>query len=471
MQRVQVSINLRRDSQTIGVFVPDTQNASSQTFLSLSCFKRILRQQPLNRSAADIHFLMEFTATVKFFQEHGSDTHFQCCQYMRYDFVPKGAFVFRKGDPGSAFYVILDGGCSVLVPTLLSNGEVEQTAVVEYGPGDAFGDLALLRNSHRTASIKCKMDTHFAVLEREDFSRIIAKVAESVLEAKVNFLAKFPFLASVSHASLQKASYFFKEKTYRHRQEVFRHGEAATHIFLIKEGAFEVLTTLPALSKSRYTPSYTRNVGLTVLTREQMFGEEDILAGSSRRNYTVVCESAKGVLLVVSKEDFFKRVCSEEALQALKRWESVRSGFRLKRLSDLSIRKESDLSISAQSRSFLQTEKRKPSPEVKLSPESISDRRFNSLYEHSSPTDISKTTTRCMPSLSWDTILLKQQAEKHTHRSHPAHHSSINIHTQNLHRKRPNRPICYQNKAELLPPIVTALDACKLRYSEKDLYS
>ena len=462
---MQANTSLRRDSQVIGVFASDALNASARTFLSLSSFKRILRQQPLSRSAEDIRFLMEFTATVKFFQELGRETHFQCCQYMRYEFTPKGSFVFRKGDSGSAFYVILDGGCAVLVPTLLSNGKVEQTAVVDYGSGDTFGELALLKNSRRAASITCKIDTHFAVLEKGDFTRIIAKGADLVLAAKVDFLAKFPFLASVSHTSLQRASYYFTEKTYRHRQEVFRYGEAATHIFLIKEGTFEMQTTLPAVSKSRYTPSYTRKVGLTVLTQEQMFGEEDILAGSSRRNYTVVCESAKGVLLVVSKEDFFKRVCSEETLKVLQRWESVKSGFRLQRLSDLSIMRESEL---AESRSFIQTERRMASPEVRQSTESISDRR--SLYEPSPPADVSKSTMRCMPSLSWDTILLKQQAEKRIRRSHPAHHSTINIHTQKLHKKRPNRLIRYQTETEL-PPIATALDACKLRHSEKDLYS
>ena len=205
---MQANTSLRRDSQAIGVFVSDALNASARTFLSLSAFKRILRQQPLSRSAEDIRFLMECTATVKFFQELGSETHFQCCQYMRYEFTPKGSFVFRKGDPGSAFYVILDGGCAVLVPTLLSNGKVEQTAVVDYGSGDTFGELALLKNSRRAASITCKIDTHFAVLEKGDFTRIIAKGADLVLAAKVDFLAKFPFLASVSHNTRFRSNYY-----------------------------------------------------------------------------------------------------------------------------------------------------------------------------------------------------------------------------------------------------------------------
>lgn len=451
----------------IGVFVRD---ASSEVFLSLSSFKRILRLQPHSRSAADVQFLVKFTAGVRFFQDLGSEVHYQCCQYMRYEFVPKGAFVFRKGDAGSAFYVILDGSCAVLVPNLLKNGELEHTEVLEYNTGDTFGELALLRNANRAASVKCKLGTHFAVLDKEVFSKIVAKSAEIVLESKVDFLAKIPFLASISRISLQKASYYFKEQTYRHRQEVFRAGEAVSHVYFIKEGAFEVLVTLPAASKSHYIPSYTRKVGLAVLTKEQVFGEEDVLDGLDTRSYTVVCDSGKGVLLVITKEDFTKRVCSDDTIKALKHWQKVKNGFRNQRLSGLSAIRSFDLEeklgVTTDLHSSLQTDMSKSHVELRLSPDILSDRRF----EQQNDCSPNKSTSRYHPSLSWDAILLRQQAEKHIHRPRPSHPATINIHTQKLHRKRPTRPI-FLAKQEQLPPIVTPIDSSKLRNAEKDLYA
>ena len=91
--------NRRRGSQTLGVYAsPDTVRPSSvatssedSTFLSLSSFKRVLMKKPGERSAGSVQFLIDFTKGIKFFRdvvrEQGEFSHFQCCQYMRYEFV------------------------------------------------------------------------------------------------------------------------------------------------------------------------------------------------------------------------------------------------------------------------------------------------------------------------------------------------------------------------------------------------
>lgn len=45
---------------------------------------------------------------------------------------------------------------------------------MEYSDGKAFGELALYNDSPRAASIFCKADTHFAVLSKQDFNKILA---------------------------------------------------------------------------------------------------------------------------------------------------------------------------------------------------------------------------------------------------------------------------------------------------------
>jgi MFS family permease len=74
--------------------------------------------------------------------------------------VPAGADVFREGDPGDLFYVVESGAVAVL-----DGGR----QVRRLGPGEAFGEIALLRAVPRTATVRALEDTELATLGGPDF--------------------------------------------------------------------------------------------------------------------------------------------------------------------------------------------------------------------------------------------------------------------------------------------------------------
>jgi MFS family permease len=71
-----------------------------------------------------------------------------------------GETIFRRGDPGDAFYVVDDGTL-----TLSLDGEAPR----ELGPGDFFGEIALLRDVPRTGTIEAITDAELLELQRDDF--------------------------------------------------------------------------------------------------------------------------------------------------------------------------------------------------------------------------------------------------------------------------------------------------------------
>jgi hypothetical protein len=71
-----------------------------------------------------------------------------------------GSVVVRQGEPGDHFYLVVGGRLAV---------EVDGSAVRQLGPGASFGEIALLRNVPRTATVRALEDTELVALGRRAF--------------------------------------------------------------------------------------------------------------------------------------------------------------------------------------------------------------------------------------------------------------------------------------------------------------
>jgi CRP/FNR family cyclic AMP-dependent transcriptional regulator len=88
--------------------------------------------------------------------------------------VGEGKVLTREGQSGSEFFVIIDGEVSVT-----KDGREIRTL----GPGDFFGEIALLEDTPRTATVVAKTPLRFFVLTRQSFRSMLAHQPE--LERKV----------------------------------------------------------------------------------------------------------------------------------------------------------------------------------------------------------------------------------------------------------------------------------------------
>jgi MFS family permease len=99
--------------------------------------------------------------------------------------VPAGQEVFRQGDLGDRFYVIADGKAEVVT---------EEGAVGTHGPGGYFGEIALVRDVPRTATVRALTDLELYALERDDFIAAVtghapsAEAADAVVATRLRRL-------------------------------------------------------------------------------------------------------------------------------------------------------------------------------------------------------------------------------------------------------------------------------------------
>jgi MFS family permease len=106
--------------------------------------------------------------------------------------VEAGREIVREGEAGDRFYVIASGEVEVVKDGAVINHE---------GPGEFFGEISLLRDVPRTATVRARTDVELRALERDDFIAAVtghaasAEAADSVVATRLSSLR--PGLASV----------------------------------------------------------------------------------------------------------------------------------------------------------------------------------------------------------------------------------------------------------------------------------
>lgn len=100
---------------------------------------------------------------------------------VREEVVPPDTNVVEIGDPGDSLYMILDGTVRVLYPARSQDFEFARI-----GPGGFFGEMALLNQKPRSATVQTVTKARMLILERDQFRRILRErpeVAIQLLEA------------------------------------------------------------------------------------------------------------------------------------------------------------------------------------------------------------------------------------------------------------------------------------------------
>ena len=84
--------------------------------------------------------------------------------------APSGDVIVREGAPADKFFIVLDGAVE-----LVRDGADGPETLAKLTAGQFFGEVAIMRDAPRSATVKAVADTTLLVMDRDTFRRVVAQ--------------------------------------------------------------------------------------------------------------------------------------------------------------------------------------------------------------------------------------------------------------------------------------------------------
>eukprot|EP01040_Poterioochromonas_malhamensis_P000965 gene964-1024_t len=205
-----------------------------------------------------------------------------------------GVYIIKQGESGDHFYVVQSGHLDIFV----RGKDGEQTKVGNsLGPGSGFGELALMYNTPRAASIKTTSDCVVWEIDRASYRGILVYFKYLRNKQYMEFLRNVEIMEKklgsiMSESELEKMTISLERETYESGETIIRQGNVGDNFYIIAEGDVGVFRADETGKEKK----------LTVLHQGGYFGEKALLKEDVRQA-SCIAES-RVVCLTLGREDF-----------------------------------------------------------------------------------------------------------------------------------------------------------------------
>ncbi|XP_038677982.1 cGMP-dependent protein kinase 1 isoform X4 [Scyliorhinus canicula] len=199
----------------------------------------------------------------------------------------KESCIIKEGDVGSLVYVMEEGKVEVTK---------EGVKLCTMGPGKVFGELAILYNCTRTATVKTLANVKLWAIDRQCFQTIMMRTGLIKHAEYMEFLKSVPTFQNLSEEILSKLADVLEETYYEDGEYIIRQGARGDTFFIISKGK----VTVTREESSNEEAAFLRTLG-----KGDWFGEK-ALQGEDVRTANVI--AAEAVTCLVIDRDSFKHL-------------------------------------------------------------------------------------------------------------------------------------------------------------------
>lgn len=222
-------------------FTALSQNIWSATKLPVFKARRSLldyQSNALNSNDAVLNFLRN----IPIFSHLSESALTRLSKALRAKQYPKNATIIQQGEQGHAFFIVAVGEVHVMK----DNSDGRREIVSALVPGDSFGEIALLENVVRTASVRAKKPAVMLMLSRRNFDAAFPEGSEErhLLTRTIRSMKLISDAQAFSHFTPQEARQLVKASSFvrfRAGEMFIRQGDAGDVAYLIENGTARVV--------------------------------------------------------------------------------------------------------------------------------------------------------------------------------------------------------------------------------------
>ncbi|XP_032294586.1 cGMP-dependent protein kinase, isozyme 2 forms cD5/T2 isoform X2 [Drosophila virilis] len=191
-----------------------------------------------------------------------------------------------------------------------SDGRVEVSREGKYlstlSGAKVLGELAILYNCQRTATITAITECNLWAIERQCFQTIMMRTGLIRQAEYTDFLKSVPIFKDLPEDTLIKISDVLEETHYQRGDYIVRQGARGDTFFIISKGKVRVTIKQPDTQEEKF---------IRMLGKGDFFGEK-ALQGDDLRTANIICESPEGVsCLVIDRETFNQLISSLDEIK------------------------------------------------------------------------------------------------------------------------------------------------------------
>ncbi|KAF4687618.1 hypothetical protein FOZ60_003636 [Perkinsus olseni] len=204
--------------------------------------------------------------------------------------VPAGSDVIVQGDVGDACYIVSEGSLEVFVkrdPSESGKGG----KVMDLGPGSLFGELALLYNAPRAATVSCTTEVKLWGLDSDSFRMMLRTADAASPKENEDFVEACPAFAILNRYEKSELASKLQRDLFDADEVICDEGDEAEGAFILEDG---VAVALDEDGKELYRYSDSGCI----------FGEVALLNGDLKRTATLKAAGQGCSVFVVDVDTF-----------------------------------------------------------------------------------------------------------------------------------------------------------------------
>jgi len=235
--------------------------------------------------------LTEALGKINFFQNLKNKSIELIVKHMKLTQKAKGEKIITQGSYGNSFYVLDSGQC-----TVTKDGKFLATIK----PGHVFGELAILHECMRTATVEAATEVKCWELERAVYTTIRVTEEKERRKKLFKMLKKVDTFHDYSESTLGKIIDLVKEESFKMDDYIVRQYEIGNTFYIITEGIVDVTSRKDKSDPDDY---YNRT-----LYAGDCFGDMALTNDSGLRSANIKCTSDVVKCLTLDKNTFKKYI-------------------------------------------------------------------------------------------------------------------------------------------------------------------